>query len=87
MNHLIEVPLWQLLILVVLAFPAAGTLGKYLGYKIGGPVFLYLGMFFIGHKLKSFDKETGAVTYTRIRGFKAIKIYRIIRSLEKGFKK
>lgn len=86
MNHLVELPLWQLLILGVLALPTAASLGTYLGKNIGGPVLLYLVIFFIGHRLKYTDKDTGAITYARIRGFKAIKIYRIIRYIEKGFK-
>lgn len=82
MNHLIEVPLWQLLILAMLALPTAGTLGKYLGYKVAGPLVIYIIVFVVGYNITSTNTHTGKSMYYRLRGFKAVKYYKILLELK-----
>lgn len=82
MNTLIEVPLWALLILTVLALPTSGALGTYLGKKVGGPILVYGYYFFIGQKIYYVDPE-GNKYFKRVRGLKAIRLVRIMQQLNR----
>lgn len=85
MSTLIEVPLWHLLILIIVAWPGASYLGRLLGMKIIGPILMLVYLFFIGQKVYGIDEE-GNKTFIRLRWFRSIQVFLIIRQIERKVK-
>lgn len=86
MNTIIEVPLWVLAIFVVLSWSGFYHLGHFFGTKILGPILLYSYLFFIGQKIYSIDIHGNRI-FKRVRGFKSIHIFHIIKRIQEGMKK